>query len=78
MSKKKVAIGFKNIHQLWNYTQKISATNLEIVTTTMILICVCSDEDLALLPRFGGKLIEEIEPIQKISISNQTLNNGTN
>ncbi|MGZ3952499.1 MAG: hypothetical protein ACXVBZ_13960 [Flavisolibacter sp.] len=70
MSKKKVVIGFKNIHQLWNYSQRISATNLEIVTTTMILTCICSDEDLALLPQYGGKVIEKPGPIDDTYVSN--------
>jgi|GEM_PF-2556210 len=61
--KAKTIIAFKNVRQLWNFAQKIHAANIEIITSDMILICDCTDEDLKLLPQYDGKVITEYKPI---------------
>lgn len=66
----RVAITFKTITQLWGYAQAFKATDIEIITPGMILICDCSDRDIAMLPQYGGKIINEI-PIQRQVSSNK-------
>ena len=58
MSKKKVVIKFKSIHQLWAYAQAIQAYSIEIIASELILICDCSDRDLDLLTQYDGHIIE--------------------
>ena len=62
MSKKISTIAFKNIRQLWNFAQRINATNIEILTSDMILICNCTEEDLKLLSQYGGKIVTDFVP----------------
>lgn len=71
MSKKKITIAFKNIYQLWNFAQKIRASNIQIITGDMILICDCSDSDLELLTQYNGHVISEYLPIQNQKPLNQ-------
>lgn len=54
------------IHQLWNFAQKINANNMEIIVSERILICHCSDDDLAMVTQYGGE-IKEREPDQTTS-----------
>ena len=78
MSKKKFVIGFKKIYQLWEYAKLIKANNIEIITTSMVLICDCSDADIELLSEYGGEVIEEFTPEHYPYTINQNLINGTN
>lgn len=70
MSKQKVIIQFKNIIRLWQYAQVIRCYSMEIITAELILICECSEADLTMLPQYGGIVIEEYHPANKLSISN--------
>lgn len=63
MSKNKFTIAFKNIYQMWNFAQKINATNIEIITTDMTLICDCTDEDLKLLSKYNGEVVRDYSPV---------------
>jgi hypothetical protein len=74
MSKKKLVIRFKNVQQLWGFAQKIHATNIEIITSTMTLICDCSDSDLELLSQFKGEIIEGSLPSHTQVSSQQFVN----
>lgn len=58
MSKKKIAIRFKNIHQLWAYAQQIRATSIEIITSDMILICNCTEKDIEVASQYNGEIIQ--------------------
>lgn len=58
MSKTKTCIVFKNIHQLWKFAQTLNASSIEIITSEKILICECSEADLALLAQHGGEIKE--------------------
>lgn len=62
MSNKKVVIRFKNIHKLWDFAQKLEAKNIQIITSSMILICRCVDADLSLILQFQGEVVEEYIP----------------
>ena len=55
MSKEKIAIQFSNLHQLWQFAQKIKASNIEIRTRDRLVICDCSEEDLQLVKKYEGK-----------------------
>jgi len=68
---KKVSISFNSIIQLWNYAQAIKATDIRIITEGMILICDCSETDIAMLPNYGGKIIEEHSSILSQVLSNK-------
>lgn len=65
MAKNKITISFENIHQLWSFAQNIKAVNIEIITTQKILICNCSEEDLSLLPKYNGRIVEEFQPMSQ-------------
>lgn len=58
MSKKKTCIVFSNIHQLWKFAQTINASSIEIITSENILICDCTDADLAIVHQYGGQIKE--------------------
>ena len=73
MSNKKVVIRFKNIHKLWDFAQKLEAKNIQIVTTSMILICHCTDADLALIPQYHGEIVEEYIPEDDSHFTEQSL-----
>ena len=78
MSKKKFVIGFKKIYQLWEYAQQIKANNIEIITSSMVLICDCSAADIELLAEYGGEVIEEFTSEHYPYTVPQNLINGTN
>jgi hypothetical protein len=68
MTKTKIAIEFKTVHQLWGFAQKIGAINIEINTMRRILICDCSEEDQVLIEAYEGKPIElKGSPIYEMS-----------
>ncbi|HWJ28987.1 MAG TPA: hypothetical protein VNS32_20760 [Flavisolibacter sp.] len=71
MFKKKIAIRFKNIHQLWAYAHQIRVVNIEIITTEMTLICDCTDQDLEGLLEYGGEIIQEYHRNSKQQSINQ-------
>ena len=74
MSKSKIKIKFHNIYQLWAYAQIIHANNIEIKASEMVLICDCSDEDLQLLSKYHGEIIERINPVYNHTTNNQLSN----
>jgi hypothetical protein len=40
------------------FAQKINANNMEIIVSERILICHCSDDDLAMVTQYGGEIKE--------------------
>lgn len=70
MSKQTVTIRFKNIAQLWQYAQAIRCHSMEIIAAEAILICECSETDIAMLTQYGGLVDEDHHPVRKHSISN--------
>jgi len=69
MSKQKVTIQFKNVHLLWNYAQTIECHSMEILAGHMILICECSETDIAMLEHYGGVVIEDYHSVRERNIS---------
>ena len=70
MSAQNITIQFKNVVQLWNYVQVIECRNIEIIAADNILICECSENDIAMLPFYEGFIIEDYNPLRKLTISN--------
>jgi hypothetical protein len=58
MSKNRNCIVFKNIHQLWSFAQKVRSNSIEIITSEKILVCDCSEDDLAIVAQYGGEIKE--------------------
>jgi hypothetical protein len=58
MPKNKILIQFSSIHLLWQFAQRIGATNIEINMRYKTLLCDCSAEDLELLPLYKGTVIQ--------------------
>lgn len=58
MSKERITIKFNSLHQLWLFAQNIKARNIEIKTHEHLLVCDCTDDDLPLIAKHGGRKIE--------------------
>lgn len=64
MSKKKLAIRFPNLYMLWQFAQAIQAKSIEIRTADLLLFCDCSEEDLKLVEKYKGAVMESLEAIR--------------
>lgn len=60
MSKDKIAIRFDNLYHLWQFAQAIRARSMEIRTKELLLICDCHEEDLQLVTKFRGTIMETV------------------
>lgn len=79
MSKQEVTIQFRNITQLWQFAQSIRCHSMEIIAAERILICPCSESDIAMLEEYEGHIIDAYHPFNEQNISkNKTFNHGTN
>ena len=58
MPNHKTLIQFSSILDLWHFAQRIGAVYIEINTRSKTLLCECSQEDLALLSKYNGIIIE--------------------
>jgi hypothetical protein len=58
MSKNKVTVRFRDLHQLWQFAQTIKARSIEIIPDKLLLLCECSEDDLRLAENFGGQEVQ--------------------
>ena len=59
MSKYKVVVQFKNLYSLWQFAQRVRATDIRIDTSDKTLICQCTQEDLELLQQYQGIILKK-------------------
>lgn len=58
MSENKIEIKFKTLYQLWQFAQAIKSNSIEIKTQDCLLICNCSKEDMSLIEKHNGSIVD--------------------
>jgi hypothetical protein len=60
---KRVVLQFPTLHLLWTFVQTLTSHSAEINTSDRILICDCTEENIAdAVAYFQARVVETIKP----------------
>jgi hypothetical protein len=57
MSKHQIILYFPSLKDLWSFIQEVPVKSLEIIASTCMLFCDCTDSDVAIaIEKYGAKV----------------------
>ena len=58
--KNRISLQFKDAHSLWLFAQQLSSKSLEIMLTSKVLHCECTESEINLaLSQYGARILED-------------------